>query len=343
MRILVSICSYRDPLLPHTIKSMMQNKSSRHEVTYAIFEQTAYQDSLECNEEVLTRRTDVIYKRIDPQYSDGCVWARYINLLNVNEDYDFIYQIDSHILHDKDWDRSLVEDYKRARDIAGTNKVIITGACKSFEIEETEDEIITIIHGSDDDITTKVGYYRIDKDTLIPGAHGEQIPATKMPQPGFHILAGNFFTHIDWVHNVGLNPRVFFEGEEVLMSMMSYENGYQVFHHTKTVSYHLKDTLSWPSKQHVNPVVIVDRMQTRKERGKMVWKEYLETCREDMLEDFYRDYGVDFINLKIDERARSEDPGKELGDVSIDHGDASREINNEANFLPKPLFLREES
>lgn len=339
MRIIVSICSYRDPLLPHTIKSMLQTASGRHEITYAIFEQTELKDSLEYNEDLLVRRTDVIYKRIDPQYSDGCVWARHINTLNVTEDYDFFYQIDSHILHDKDWDRSLVEDFKRARDIAGTNKIIITGSCKGFTIEHKDGEILTrLIEDSSEEHATKVGYFKIDKHTLIPGAHGDRVPATDMPRPGFHILAGNFFTHTDWVFNVGLDPRIFFEGEEVMMSMMSYESGYKVFHHSKTVSYHLDNTKNWSSKQHINPVVIVDRMHARKERGDMVWREYLNNVREDVLEAFYKDYGVDFINLKIDARARSTNPEATL---KVDPDDATAEVVVR-DELPEPLFLEDD-
>ena len=146
MNIFVSVCSYQDPLLPHTIKSMLQTKSNRNNVVYSIFEQTRYEDSLACTEPVLVSRDDVIYKRIDPEYSDGCVWARYINMLNLTNEYDFIYQVDSHMLHDMNWDRALIEDYKRAMDMCETNKVIITGSCKSFVIQEKDGEIKTLFY-----------------------------------------------------------------------------------------------------------------------------------------------------------------------------------------------------
>lgn len=137
MHIFVSICSYRDPLLHKTIKSLMQEKSKRHKCTYSIFEQTAYNDSLEKKYPEFANHPDVIYKRIDPQYSDGCVWARYINLMNIRECHDFVYRVDSHMLFDKNWDMFLVEDYNMVAKIAGHDKVIITGACKEFSIDET--------------------------------------------------------------------------------------------------------------------------------------------------------------------------------------------------------------
>lgn len=333
MKIIVSICSYRDPLLPHTIKSMMQGASGKHDITYAIFEQTQYKDSLACNEIVMVNRHDVIYKRIDPEYSDGCVWARYINLLNVDEECDFFYQIDSHILHDKNWDRSLIEDWKRARDISNSNKVIITGSCKAFDIHEEGNEIKTTLVLANENTTTDVKYYKIDPDTYIPGAHGAPVPATEMPKQGFHILAGNFFTHADWVENVGLDPKIYFTGEEVMMALQSYENGYKVFHHTKTVSYHLRDTTHWHTKQTVDPVVDIQRRDMLQAKGDFVFRRYLDNCREDMLQDFYEEFGVDFINLKIDDRARCDNP--DLKDIM---NDISVEPINKTD-LPEPLFL----
>lgn len=304
MNIFVSICSYQDPLLPHTVKSMMQTKSNRNNVVYSIFEQTRYEDSLACREPVLVNRADVIYKRIDPEYSDGCVWARNLNMLNVTNEYDFIYQVDSHMLHDINWDRSLIEDYKRAMDLCGSNKVIITGGCKSFRIEELEDEIKVYVNETEE-LTSHVKYYTIDPNTLIPDVHGDTVPPTEMPVKAFHIMAGNFFTHIDWIDNVGLDTKVFFEGEEVMMAMMSYAAGYQMYHHTKMVSYHLEDTTKWHTKNPGTTDVAVRRREILAEIGRWRWKDYLQTCREDLLEAFHKEFGVDFINIDIEERAKT--------------------------------------
>lgn len=341
MNIFVSICSYQDPLLPHTIKSMMQTKSKRNNVVYSIFEQTRYEDSLACTEPVLVSRDDVIYKRIDPEYSDGCVWARYVNLLNVTDEYDFIYQIDSHILHDPNWDRALVEDYKRAMDMTGTNKVIITGSCKSFRIEEEDDEIKTYLL-EQEDVACKVRYYAIDPNTLIPDVHGDPVPPSDMPQPAFHIMAGNFFTHKDWVDEVGLDPKVFFEGEEVMMAMMSYAAGYKMFHHSKIVSYHLENTKTWHTKNNVTEPAGNRRRNILAEIGRWRWKKYLETCREDLLESFKEDFGVDFINVAIEERAKTYtlDHHGGIDFQTIQKIEESKA--NQAAMLPAPLFSKDD-
>ena len=337
MNIFVSICSYQDPLLPHTIKSMLQTKSNRNNVVYSIFEQTRYEDSLACTEPVLVSRDDVIYKRIDPEYSDGCVWARYINMLNITNEYDFIYQVDSHMLHDMNWDRALIEDYKRAMDMCETNKVIITGSCKSFVIQEKDGEIKTYPCHEEND-ACQVKYYTIDPDTLIPDVHGDNIPSTDMPRPAFHIMAGNFFTHVDWIDNVGLDPKVFFVGEEVMMTMMSYAAGYKMFHHSKMVSYHLENTSNWHTKTPPQNEKAARRREILAEIGRWQWKHYLEACREDLLSEFHQEFGVDFINLDIEDRARTYSldvlPGK------IDLLAISKKQKKKVK-LPKTLFMSE--
>ena len=47
MKIFVSIVSYRDPLLHQTLRNMMEMQSQLTKITYGIFEQTDYADSLE--------------------------------------------------------------------------------------------------------------------------------------------------------------------------------------------------------------------------------------------------------------------------------------------------------
>jgi hypothetical protein len=293
---------------------------------------------LECNEPVLVSRDDVLYKRIDPEYSDGAVWARHINLMNLTDEYDFIYQIDSHILHDQNWDRALIEDYKRAMDLCGHNKVIITGSCKAFTIEKVDDEIKTYLI-ENVDCASHVKYYDIDPETLIPTVHGEKTDPTDMPREACHIMAGNFFTHTDWVENVGLDPKIFFQGEEVMMAMMSYAAGYKMYHHTKMVSYHLDDTKKWFTKFPPENPKAVRRREILNEIGRWRWKKFTESCREDLLESFKNDFGIDFINLQIADHMKTyelDEPGKSGAVLDQMKAQAAKTYD-----LPPPLFTEE--
>lgn len=297
MKIFVSICSYRDSLLQSTLQSLIDTKSHRNEATYCIFEQTAFEESLANLYPELIERSDVIYKRIDPEYSEGVGWARYLNQLYVTDE-DFFYQIDSHMLFEPNWDRTLVEDYKRARDIAGTEKVIIAGGTYSYHLIDGE------IKKDDrfEPFTIKTGYYTIQN--RLPGVHGDLIKATDMPEPAIHLFAGTLFTHAEWVKNVGNDYEMFNDGEEIMLTMRSFEAGYKLYHGTSIVTYHFFGAHEWPTKQWFKPVSNNEDISRRILKSVTKWYNYLDTVREDTLIDFYKYSGVDWINLTFEDRAR---------------------------------------
>lgn len=301
MHIYVSIASYRDPLLPYTIRDLMENRSSEHDVTYAVFEQSYKEESLGEHYPELAFHPDVIYKRIDPEYSDGVVWARHINSIGIRDEHDFFYQVDSHMLFDPDWDKMVISDFEKASKLAGHDKIIITGSCKIFDYDP-ETKISTkreVTH------TTSVKYYKFRLPGYVPAAHGDVATVTEYPERGFHILAGNFFTNAKWVRDVGLDPQLYYETEEVMMSLTSWVNGYAIFHNCETPCYHLFETENWHTKPHINPVVDLNKIYEHNDRSIKLFEEYLEFMGEELLVKYHKEFGVDYINKKIEERART--------------------------------------
>lgn len=295
MKIFVSIVSYRDPLLKMTVENVLQQASSRHKITVGIFEQTAVEDSLETVAPELVSHEQVRYKRIDPIYSEGVGWARAINAMQI-EDEDFLYEIDSHMLFDKDWDRHLVNDWRKARNKAGSDKVIITGSCFSFDIDEQGEPRL---HTNYYPMTCKVGYFHYQENNIL-GAHGDIIDRTDDVEPAIHICAGNFFTHTDWVKNVGINPKVFFDGEEQLMVLSSIANGYKLYHPRELHSYHFIGTGDYVTKQWHKPLITMEKYGEFVRKSIQQLSDYLEQIDEDVLEE-YREYsGVDYINQRLE-------------------------------------------
>lgn len=295
MKIFVSIVSYRDPLLKMTVENILQQASSRHQITVGIFEQTAVEDSLETVAPELVSNAQVKYKRIDPIYSEGVGWARAINSMQI-EDEDFLYEIDSHMLFDKDWDRYLVNDWRKARNKAGSDKVIITGSCFSFDIDEQGKPRL---HTNHYPMTCKVGYFHYQENNIL-GAHGDIIDRTDDVEPAIHICAGNFFTHTDWVRNVGINHKVFFDGEEQLMVLSSIANGYKLYHPRELHSYHYIGTGDYVTKQWHKPLITMEKYGEFVRKSIKQLSDYLEQIDEDVLEE-YREYsGVDYINQRLE-------------------------------------------
>ena len=299
MKIFVSICSYRDPLLHYTLESLIENKSNKHKATYSILEQVVYKDSLEKMYPDLVARPDVIYKRIDPQYSDGVGWARKINSLNISDE-DFFYQIDSHMLFDPNWDRYLVEDYKRGVKKSGSKKVIIDGGTKTYTLDEAG---VPSKHVQADGITTHAKYFIWSRNALL-GVHGHHVTPTKDVMPTCHLFAGNLFTHADWLNNVGINHLSYFDGEEQLLTMTSFEAGYYMYAPTEIKVYHFAGSGEYTTKQWFKPVISMDKYSECVRVSIKQWTDYLENVSEDVLVDYYKYCGVDYINEKIEDRTR---------------------------------------
>ena len=296
MKIFVSICSYRDPLLVFTLKSLIQSKSQLTEVTYGIFEQIERENSLEVLHPELVSRSDVKYKRIDPQYSEGVGWARHINSLQMTDE-DFYYQIDSHTLFDERWDRQLICDYKEACQLTGTNKIVITSNCKNFDM----------INGSpalehNRNVACVAKFYQFDSDFWI-FAHGEHTNPTLTVTPAIHVFAGNMFTNSDWIRDVGIDPKIYFHGEEQMITLSSFAEGYKLFHGKQICCYHYLNSNQHTSKQDVEPVISEDIIALRKAISLEYFKKFIRNLDDNILNEYKSYSGVDYINRKLENRA----------------------------------------
>lgn len=310
-KIFVNICSLRDKLLPTTIQSLLDNESGRNVITYGIFEQNTFENSLENTFPDLTHHARIKYKRIEPQYSDGVMWARAFNAMQI-EDEEFQYQIDSHMLFDKGWDNYLIFDYNQASKIANTHKVIVTAGTKNFDLE---DDRITK-HTLTEDVSVKLGYFQFDKNMRLH-AHGGWVPSTNTVTPSIHICAGNFFTTTKWVKDVGYHPKIFFEGEEQIMALASILAGYKIYHQRKIKTYHYLWSNKHDSKHTNNPVLPQDRLNFLNSRSWDYINNYIYSLDEKDLEYYREITGVDYINRKLEERAISRGI-KPNPDVTID-------------------------
>lgn len=313
MKIFVSVVSYRDKLLKSTIESLLSKKSLRHEIIIGIFEQTVEEDSLVKVAPELLKNKFIRYKRIDPIYADGVCWARDVNFLQLTDE-DFIFEVDSHMIFDKDWDRKLINDYKKGVALSGTDKVIISGSCKNFEIS-TEGGII--LHEHPVPMRSNVKYFLYQEHSDILGAHGDLETSDGNITPAIHICAGNFFTHAAWVKNVGANPDIYFEGEEQYMVLESFKQGYKLYHMSDIISYHYINTNEYDTKQWHNPIITMEQYSNRVHRGLVNFKKYLDSLDDDVLEAYHKYSGVDYINKRLDEKAmtysiRVEPPPEEV-------------------------------
>lgn len=298
-KIFVNIASYRDCYLPATIRSLINNESGRNQITYGIFDQSYPETSLQTTSKDITNLPNVRYKRIDPEYSDGVVWARAINAMQIHDE-EFMYQVDSHMLFDKDWDNYLIWDYEQAKIIANTDKIILSTGTKNFEAVDNK---ITK-HTLSDDITVKFGYFQFRKNLQLR-VHGPWMPATSVVQPSIHAIAGNFFTTSKWVKDVGYNTNIYFDAEEQVLAISSIIAGYRIYTQRKIKCYHLIGSSKHTSRQEVEPVIHPNVIQRNKNREEKELIDYIYSLPEEKLEEYRKLTGVDYINRKLEDRAIS--------------------------------------
>lgn len=298
-KIFVNIASYRDNLLAATLYSLMKNESGRNQITYGVFEQNHYENSLEKTQPDLVYDPRVRYKLIGPEFSDGVVWARSINAMQL-DDEEYMYQIDSHMLFDKNWDHHLILDFNRAKSLSGDDKVILSSGTKNFELNGNQ----IVKHTLTEDITVKFGYYQFRKDLQLR-VHGPWISATEEVTPGIHAVAGNFFTVAKWVKDVGYNTRLFFDLEEQFMAISSILAGYKIFHQRRVKCYHYLGAAKHKSKQDIEPVIPMEKIDYKKRRETEEFINYIYSLTEEQLNYYKEITGVDYINRKLEDRAIS--------------------------------------
>lgn len=327
MKIFVSVVSYRDPQLKDTIRSLLDNKSSRHEVTIGVLEQTIEEDSLINADPTLLKHPSIRYKRIDPIYSEGVGWARAVNALQV-EDEEFYYQVDSHMRFDQDWDRWLINDWRKGRDAHGTNKILITCCCNNFDIDENGKDVL---HRHGFPMTGRVKYFHYQDNNII-GAHGTIIGATENIEPAIHICAGNMFTHIDWLKDVGNNHRIYFDGEEQWLTLMSFAKGYHLYHPRVIHCYHYINTAEYVTKQWYKPIITMEKYGQLVHKSIGELNKLLQEIDEDVLISYYEYSGVDYINKKLDDRARTRD----INVIQVDASNTTSSVEESGTMETEP-------
>lgn len=301
MKIFVSIVSYRDPLLRMTIDSLLDGKSGKHDIIIGVLEQIVFEDSLEAKDKDFVSLPHIKYKRIDPKFSDGVGWARHVNSLQVSDE-DFIYQVDSHMLFDKNWDRKLINDWRKGREKHTSEKIIITGNCKNFDLDAEGNPIKQL---EDKPLTCKVKYFDYNKDFDLLAAHGDHIDPTEDIEPAIHICAGNFFAPSCWIKEVGFDPYIFFAGEEQIMTLSSFAHGYHMYHPRTIHCYHFLGTHDYITKQNVKPVVPEHVIGQKIFKSHYYLRDYIGYLDETVLEKYRIYSGVDYVNATLEERAKN--------------------------------------
>lgn len=232
--IFVSIASYCDPLLLHTIQDAICKARHPDRLRFGVTEQQVAPKRLTLANDAA--RLLVRYVGVEPVESRGVCWARALaNTLYEGEDW--VLQIDSHMLFEPDWDVRLIESARLCQ-AKGNPKVIVSSYPNHFEFVEGV--------ATPKPVTNKVLAHVVKPEEVL----SEETPVLNFmavavevnePVAGFHLAAGCLFAPGRFLSEVPYDPQLYFNGEEQTLALRAYTHGWDIWHPCGLPIYHLYD------------------------------------------------------------------------------------------------------
>lgn len=283
-KILISVVNYCDPEFEMTINSLWDNATFKDRL---IFSLVSEDNSLYLFENIPP--SQIIYRHFDTKiYRGGLCWARNL-AVDVDVEYDFLMQFDSHTIAIPGWDTIAVDTYQN---ISKTeSKFIVSHGPSNYEY--LEDGSITT------DIENKFGIYANNYMNFIPGFTFPTYDfiGENNVKRSFWVTCCYLFAPKKWVDEVGISGQTSFNTEEFSLSLRTYAKGWKVFgvglrnvfHHTS----------------HRQPNGVVTRRSLRPwadDRKNDYWKHVEKSTNELSLLmsgnlDVSKEKSIEFLNL----------------------------------------------
>lgn len=251
--IFISIASYCDPLLWHTIEDCVRNAARPDLLRFAVVDQNANDGRAELAS--LPFSGQVRYVHLHPIDARGPCWARSIAFGLYNGE-DYLLQLDSHMIFDPGWDAVLKEQLEA---LSGTNpKIILSTYPWGFRIENGE--YLRERH-SDGALVMAVKDDQALKEDCPVLLFRPKAVVTPSAVRGFELAAGFLFTRGSFIEEIPYDPYLYFHGEEQSLSVRSFTHGWDIYHPVTVPLYHLYKSATEPNLQpfHCDESVDKDR------------------------------------------------------------------------------------
>lgn len=124
--IFVTIASCNEYLIEHTIKSAMSQANNQERVFFGVFNNILEKEKSLLDNEFFTNNSKIFYAEIVTPAPMGTGFGRMNASLLATQEHDYVLQIDSHTIFTKDWDTKLIENFNNVKEIANTDRVILS-------------------------------------------------------------------------------------------------------------------------------------------------------------------------------------------------------------------------
>lgn len=230
-RIFISIASYRDPELEHTIKNAIDNSAYPENLYFGIVHQGTDKELPDLS---FVRNKKVISMHPKDAMGVGFARSKAMELYNGEE---YFLQIDSHIQFVKNWDTKLINQLQMAKIKAKNDKVIIS-AFPGMYIRESNKAVLIKFHaGNEMTYPTKQKLSRRKNGAWASG-RVEFESKDEYPELSNTVLAGFIFTTGNIVKEIPYDPEISFFGEELCFAVRAWTNGWDIYSPKEFILYH---------------------------------------------------------------------------------------------------------
>lgn len=220
--IFVQIASYRDSELVPTVKDLLANANHPENLRILIINQYSEGDNID--EIRFIPGVEVI--DIPYESSKGVCWAR--NLANQYYNKEkYMLQIDSHHRFIKGWDTELIKMYKQVK--TSNNKVVLSTYPPSYDPSNPQER---------DQNPWGVRFDKFTNDGIPTFSPVLIEDKYNKPFLSRYITGGFIFSSGQFVIDVPYDPKLYFEGEEITMSVRAYTHGYDIYCPHKIITWH---------------------------------------------------------------------------------------------------------
>jgi hypothetical protein len=223
--VFVSIASYRDPEVEHTVRALIGNTTSNVTLNIHVFSQCYIEERIDLPRSSDNGRIVVKQRFVAPDQCRGACWAR----AEAQREYageDFYLQLDSHVQMTPGWDEILLRDYANA---ANDRPVVLTTYLSNYEL----------VNGQRLVREKRPTHFRVIQQDWLPDAR--KLFGYPHPRPcrAFFFAGAFAFARGRFVEDVPYDPEIFFMGEEISMAVRAYCCGYDLRTPSQYVGAHL--------------------------------------------------------------------------------------------------------
>ena len=228
--IYVQIPAYRDSELPRTIHDLYRKADRPEKIRTVVVWQHGEGESLP---RATTSLSNVQIIPFPASSSKGPNWARAL-LQDNYQGEEFTLFLDSHHRFVRGWDEQLVVMYRRLKK-RGVRKPIITAYLPSYDPHREP-------YGR---MCELLKIYPLKREhgmlTRLTGRPLALWKWLKEPIPAHFISLHFLFAEGHFNHEIRFDPEIYFFGDEVLVSLRAFSEGYDMFHPHVIMGWHLYD------------------------------------------------------------------------------------------------------